>query len=146
MKFFLPQESGFFGHETPVSAVFADFLPMLQLPQPPKEAIMAKTNPALHYSLFSWDSIDEFTQLDTLRKVIEIMPKAKQRVVRIKVKDSKHPVRVFGPCLAAPESGSSPRSGETHWSESMHASRATSCLTTTSSAAKPPCICTLPVA
>ena len=34
---------------------------------------MAKTNPTLHYSLFSWDSLDEFAHLDTLRKVIEIM-------------------------------------------------------------------------
>ena len=38
---------------------------------------MAKTNPTLHYSLFSWDSLDEFAHLDTLRKVIEIMPDEK---------------------------------------------------------------------
>ena len=35
---------------------------------------MAKTNPAFHYSLFSWDSLDKFAQLDTLREVIETMP------------------------------------------------------------------------
>ena len=38
---------------------------------------MAKTNPALHYSLFSWDSLDEFAHLDTLRMVIKIMPDEK---------------------------------------------------------------------
>ena len=31
---------------------------------------MAKTNPALYCSLFNWDSLDEFAQLDTLREVI----------------------------------------------------------------------------
>lgn len=31
---------------------------------------MAKTNPALYYSLFSRDSLGEFAQLDTLREAI----------------------------------------------------------------------------
>ena len=42
---------------------------------------MAKTNPALHYSLFSWDNLDEFAHLDTLRKVIEIMPDDKPAAI-----------------------------------------------------------------
>ena len=37
---------------------------------------MAKINSALHYSLFSWDSLDEFAGLDNLLKVIETMPNA----------------------------------------------------------------------
>ena len=38
---------------------------------------MAKVNPTLQYSLFSWDSLDEFAHLDDLREVIEIMPNDK---------------------------------------------------------------------
>ena len=38
---------------------------------------MAKTNPTLHYSLFGWESLDEFAHLHTLRMVIKIMPDEK---------------------------------------------------------------------
>ncbi len=31
---------------------------------------MAKTNPAFYCSLFSWDSLGKFAQLDTFREVI----------------------------------------------------------------------------
>ena len=43
---------------------------------------MAKTNPALYYSLFSRDSLGEFAQLDTLREAISNLHRINQSFTR----------------------------------------------------------------